>query len=418
MRLDVEKVIAFAGGREAMEKRWTAASQHNSDVQFEMLCALTDGAPGVPFRLAFGTLLGAVRDGDLLPHDKDVDIILTSYDVPAFQERLLCGALAPLEVCRVEQGFITLCSNGAHLDIYVYMPSPSSYPVYTYCGWNRTAWDLPFAALDRISPVALRGRVFDAPSDPERVLERWYGDSWRLPNYKPHPPHAYDGSAYTDTRACLINVGVGRGYPRGQDRLVKSISEVAPEWPTLMYKQWPPGCPPHSEAPYAFKHHAIRRAEEAGHKVIIWIDASCILRKPPVAMVAAAQKHGYAISIDGWNCAQWNNDLNLEYFGVSRDRAESIPTCIATSYALDLSHPNGRHILAALEDAQHTFPGAWNNDDQSCSADPRCMGHRHDQAALSMIAWRLGLPLYSHPNFFSYNSPNIAESVAVVSVGI
>jgi hypothetical protein len=51
------------------------------------------------------------------------------------------------------------------------------------------------------------------------------------------------------------------------------------------------------------------------------------------------------------------------------------------------------------------FPGAqWSGNPAKCSpcGPPDVRGHRHDQTAASVIAWRLGMKLSDTPEWFAY----------------
>jgi hypothetical protein len=50
-----------------------------------------------------------------------------------------------------------------------------------------------------------------------------------------------------------------------------------------------------------------------------------------------------------------------------------------------------------------TFPGSWTNHQREVSADPRVLGHRHDQSAASLIAWQLDMGfIVPHETYFQY----------------
>jgi hypothetical protein len=97
-----------------------------------------------------------------------------------------------------------------------------------------------------------------------------------------------------------------------------------------------------------------------------------------------------------------------------------IPHVVATAFALDLRHRKGRAILreyAHLGLETDAFKGPWGNV-QPCEnlseiiessggrispCGPRDVrGHRHDQTALSVCAWRENVPLTDPPKFFAY----------------
>ena len=86
----------------------------------------------------------------------------------------------------------------------------------------------------------------------------------------------------------------------------------------------------------------------------------------------------------------------LAKFGLTRDQAMAIPMVYALCMAFDVQdHKTAEMLLewSALSVDGTTFEGPWINDG-SCSADPRCLGHRHDQTAISLLAHKYGFKLF------------------------
>jgi SAM-dependent methyltransferase len=139
-----------------------------------------------PF-LAYGTLLGAVREGRVLGHDSDADLgYVSRHDSPA---RV---ALESFRVQRelAEQGFATYrYSGGAFrvdvqeggvtrgLDVFggfldrgrLYLMGEVGTPF-------REEWLRPLATAQ------LSGRAMPVPAQPEHLLEAMYGPGWKVPD--------------------------------------------------------------------------------------------------------------------------------------------------------------------------------------------------------------------------------------------
>ncbi len=93
-----------------------------------------------------------------------------------------------------------------------------------------------------------------------------------------------------------------------------------------------------------------------------------------------------------------------------------IPHVVATCFGLSMKHAIGRDFLnqyLALARDTLAFRGPWTNSrgnpgakrdgvriDDCGPADVR--GHRHDQTAASVIAYRLGMELTDPPEVFAY----------------
>lgn len=134
---------------------------------------------------------------------------------------------------------------------------------------------------------------------------------------------------------CVVNVSVGQWYPTAQSRMVASLRAHGYRGETLLWRDaLPPGCPAHETTPYAFKPWAIQHARAKGFQRVAWLDSS----------IVAADR-----VFDCW-------------FQAAR--------------------------------AGTPFQGSHRNDRGQVSADPRVLGHRHDQIVLSAAVWREGCPTY------------------------
>lgn len=252
-------------------------------------------------------------------------------------------------------------------------------------------------------------------------------------------------------------------YKRGLVRLSDAVNrggDVIVPWghpPTTPSKAgtWeiPRSWPSHAETPYAFKAYALKEAFELGYTTLLWADA-CML---PIAKLAPLweriERDGYWFSRCGYTNYEWTADsaypdlfhdylthhkqqyteetaLPPEYIadiGMARARRtnRTIEHVVATSFGISLEHTIGRAFLEEyyrLASETTAFCGPWTNlanlpnDDvghdirrlSRCGpADVR--GHRHDQTAASVIAWRLGMKLTSAPDIFAYGRPGDSQ---------
>lgn len=146
--------------------------------------------------LAYGNLLGAVRDGHLIGHDDDadvsylasahhpVDVILESFRIErefreaGWQTRRMSGGTFKLQV---------ELANGLLVNIDVF----SSFHLQGLLHMMpAVATELPREALLPTTTVVLEGREVPAPADPEALLAATYGPQWRNPDptFKHQPP--------------------------------------------------------------------------------------------------------------------------------------------------------------------------------------------------------------------------------------
>lgn len=138
------------------------------------------------FQLAacYGTLLGAVREGDLIGHDDDVDMMFLS------KEGSMLGAVEDfhrLQAALAGLGFtVKELSNGqAHVS------RGDDFPVDVFLGWfEQGRLSLTFTVKAQVEEaqilplgfIGLRGVELPAPRNPEPLLEAIYGPGWKVPD--------------------------------------------------------------------------------------------------------------------------------------------------------------------------------------------------------------------------------------------
>lgn len=230
----------------------------------------------------------------------------------------------------------------------------------------------------------------------------------------------------------VVNVAIGfrmgQKYINGQNRLRQQMMLEETRFYT---NGLPANCPTHQAVPYAFKAYALKEAAGFG-STLLWCDCSIVLgARPLVDLWEKIEREGYWISRSGWNNYEWTAaSAYLELFpefvnrGVSmfdleqvRERNKSIEHVTATAFGISLKSAIGQAFLAEYfrlasqtkafcgPTTNSSFPGAqWSGDAARCAycgpADVR--GHRHDQTAASVIAWRLGMKLSDPPEWFAY----------------
>lgn len=140
-----------------------------------------------PF-LAYGTLLGAVRQGGFIGHDSDADLgYVSEHDHPVD---------ASLESFRLQRrlirmGFEVSRYSGLAFKVIVRESDGSPRGLDVFGGFLREGTlflmgevGQPFRRewLEPRAEVTLAGRTFPAPHEPERLLEAAYGAGWRVPD--------------------------------------------------------------------------------------------------------------------------------------------------------------------------------------------------------------------------------------------
>jgi hypothetical protein len=226
-------------------------------------------------------------------------------------------------------------------------------------------------------------------------------------------------------RRAAVNVSTGVTYRALQGRLNQKLEEYGNcaicLWSDPLPKSWTP----HSEVPYRFKALAMRSVDA---DLILWLDSAILPLRSLDPVWEEIANVGYFLPA---NPGMWNYEWTAQsayaglFPGISLATAmelnRTIPHCSSAAFGFSLQSEIGREAYKQFCDLSRTrvFCGPWANSNgpdrdryqldylrelyptAPCGpSDVR--GHRHDQTALSVIAWRLGMKLdttmYAHAN--------------------
>ncbi len=230
-------------------------------------------------------------------------------------------------------------------------------------------------------------------------------------------------------RRVVVCVATTPYYQRGQARLDAALAIHGGELSTMMYQELPIPWPSHQDKPYGFKAYALNHADKLHAETLLWCDACILPVKDMAPLWERIERDGYWFSKGGWNNYEWTADSaypDLFPYPDSNARImnRGIPHVVATTFGLSLKHEKGRAFLDEyyrLASETRAFCGPWTNANAHPHTDvgsrprvapcgpPDVRGHRHDQSAASVIAWRLGFELTSPPEIFCYGRADEAH---------
>jgi len=138
-----------------------------------------------------GTLLGAVRDGDFIAHDTDIDVgVLFEEWTPVHVFELTHLFLKKDIVIKHQFGDwenhfeISYHRNGIKIDLFFYRKDGDFRIFHAFENGGRNmnddviTYEYPAELIENISPMMFQNELYPAPSNPKAVLELKYGAGW------------------------------------------------------------------------------------------------------------------------------------------------------------------------------------------------------------------------------------------------
>lgn len=129
----------------------------------------------IKFILAFGTLLGAVREKDFITHDEDVDLIVFDRDKQKIFDLIPAIMKVGFRIVRYDRrNLLSIMKDGEYIDFYFFKEYKDN--LYKCSGILH-----PNEFLENLTTLEFKGVEYFVPQDSEGFLRFLYGDDWRVP---------------------------------------------------------------------------------------------------------------------------------------------------------------------------------------------------------------------------------------------
>lgn len=132
-----------------------------------------------------GTLLGAIRENDLIRYDEDTDVYFLDEDKDKFFRLLDVFKQNGFDLVRWENGsLLSLMRKEEYIDVYFFRKKKKIGLINLRVHNNE--FEYPAANLENPVRREFLGLSFPVPKKPEKIIERIYGKCWQTPKIHKH----------------------------------------------------------------------------------------------------------------------------------------------------------------------------------------------------------------------------------------
>lgn len=148
----------------------------------------------INYIIAFGNLLGIVRDRSFIQYDNDLDYIVfinqnLEWNKLIYNMKQQGYKVLHMFVNKDVISEIAFVKYGIQIDMFGYMNKDNCSFVYGYYRTNDRSYDhdevstsqLIIPSINEIEESSINNSIFKIPHNYEEILERSYGVDWRIP---------------------------------------------------------------------------------------------------------------------------------------------------------------------------------------------------------------------------------------------
>lgn len=210
----------------------------------------------------------------------------------------------------------------------------------------------------------------------------------------------------TNTRPLIISAGINNWYPKGIERLERSLNFVGSPIPWMLWKDYPAGSYRHEAVPYYFKIAAFEIARETGFTHVLWVDASLWAVRSPMQIFDIINEVGVFAFSSGYNLAQSVSDRALEAVDMTRDEAEKHTEFATGCVGFNFKNEDGNKVYDLWREYMDIGLSKGSRSHGSQSEDKRFLHHRQDQSCFSLALAKLKIRPTTGWDHIAYFSPN------------